>query len=77
MKKALIVGLNDYPECELNWCENDAIAMRDLIETNGDVSPNFDVKSILGSCAKDDLLSAIEELFDNYSDVALDRKSVV
>lgn len=71
MKKALIVGLNDYPGCELNWCENDAIAMKELIETNGDGSPNFDVISILGSCTKDDLRSSIEKLFDNYSDVAL------
>lgn len=71
MKKALIVGLNDYPGCELNWCENDAIVMKDLLETNGDGSPNFDVISILGSCTKDCLLSSIEKLFDQYSDVAL------
>ena len=24
MKKALIVGLNDYPNCKLKWCNNDA-----------------------------------------------------
>lgn len=71
MKKALIVGLTNYPECELNWCVNDAIAMKDLIETNGDGSPNFDVISILGDCTKDYLISSIEKLFDNYSDIAL------
>lgn len=71
MKKALIVGLNDYPGHELNWCENDAITMKDLIESNGDGSPNFDVKTILGSCTKEDLLSSIEKLFDNSSEVAL------
>ena len=41
MKKALIVGLNNYPGCELNWCDNDAIAMNSLIESNRDGSPQF------------------------------------
>lgn len=36
MKKALIVGLNDYPNSKLEWCDNDAIAMKELIESNGD-----------------------------------------
>ena len=40
MKKALIVGLNNYPGCKLEWCDNDAISMKELIETNGDGSPN-------------------------------------
>lgn len=42
MKKALIVGLNNYPKCELECCVNDAIAIKNLIESNGDGSPNFD-----------------------------------
>lgn len=36
MKKALIVGLNDYPNSKLEWCDNDAIAMKELIEYNVD-----------------------------------------
>ena len=39
MKKALLVGLTKYPNCELNWCDNDAIAMKELLEANGDGSP--------------------------------------
>ena len=39
MKKALIVGLNKYPGCELACCSNDAVAMKELIESNGDGSP--------------------------------------
>ena len=46
MKKAFIVGLNKYPDSELEWCDNDAIAIANLIESNGDGSPNFDVKLI-------------------------------
>lgn len=71
MKKALIVGLNNYPNCPLSWCDDDAIAVKGLIESNGDGSPNFDVKSIIDSCSKSTLRSAIEELFEGDSDIAL------
>lgn len=70
-KKALIVGLNNYSEQSLNWCNNDAIAIKDLIETNGDGSPNFDVKYIIDSCTKKKLLGAIKELFADDADIAL------
>ena len=36
MKKAFIVGLNNYPGCNLHWCDNDAFAMASFMETNGD-----------------------------------------
>ena len=36
MKKALVVGLNNYPSCNLHWCDNDAIAIASLMEANGD-----------------------------------------
>ena len=52
MKKALIVGLNNYPSCNLHWCDNDAIAIASLMEANGDGSPNFDVKQIIDTCTK-------------------------
>lgn len=71
MKKALIVGLNDYPGCKLKWCDNDAIAMKELIESNGDGSPNFDVVSIIDSCIKNDLKAAIGKLFVDDADIAL------
>jgi hypothetical protein len=71
MKKALIVGLNNYPGCALDWCDNDAVAMKDLIESNGDGSPNFDVVSIVDSCSKDTLYKAIEKLFSDDADIAL------
>lgn len=31
MKKALVVGLNKYPECSLDWCDSDAIAMATIL----------------------------------------------
>lgn len=71
MKKALIVGLNNYPCCELHWCDNDAIAIKDLIESNGDGSPNFEVIQIIDSCTKDTLQDAIAKLFADDADIAL------
>lgn len=71
MKKALIVGLNDYPNCELKWCNNDAYEFKKMIETNEDGSLNFDVKSIVGSCCHNDLDDAIKDLFSDEADIAL------
>lgn len=71
MKKALIVGLNQYPNCPLSWCDNDALAIGDLLETNGDGSPNFDVIRILDACTKVKLKRSIEELFSGDCDIAL------
>lgn len=71
MRKALVVGLNEYPGCPLDWCDNDAIAIQELIETNGDGSPNFDVKLITGTCTKNDLRAAVKQLFEGDADIAL------
>ena len=43
-RKALVVGIDDYPGCPLNGCVNDAEEIKNLLETNGDGSPNFEVK---------------------------------
>lgn len=71
MKKALIVGLNEYPRCSLNWCDNDAVAIKDLIESNGDGSPNFDIKLIIDKCTKHELRTAVEQLFEGNAEIAL------
>ena len=38
MRKALIVGLDNYPECPLTGCVNDAVAVADIlcVVTGGD-----------------------------------------
>lgn len=75
MKKALVVGIDDYPSPnELNGCVNDAIELASLLELNGDGSPNFDVRKIVSSevdvTAK--LLSdAVAELFSGEAETAL------
>ncbi|MDC5409138.1 caspase family protein [Acinetobacter baumannii] len=43
MKKALVIGIDNYPILPLTGCVNDAIAIANTIEKNGDGSPNFSV----------------------------------
>ena len=44
MRKALIVGIDNYTQCPLNGCCNDAEHMAQALRRNGDDSPNFAVK---------------------------------
>lgn len=74
MKKALVVGIDNYSSSPLNGCVNDANAIANTIERNGDGSPNFSVKLITSpreSVTRSSLKEAIEQLFDGESDMAL------
>ncbi len=71
MKKALVVGINKYPSSPLIGCINDASAIGSIIETNGDGSPNFDVRLVTDVPTKSDLKGLISDLFSNDSDTAL------
>ena len=44
MKKALVIGIDDYPGRPLACCVNDAMAVAQLLQANEDGSPNFDVQ---------------------------------
>src|ERR1039458_10301674 len=74
MRKALVVGINDYPSAPLRGCVNDAIAIRNVLGTHGDGAPNFAIKlktpqsnTITGAT----LRGEIESLFSGDPDVAL------
>ena len=71
MKKALVIGLNDYGCNRLDWCDNDAIAVKELLETNGDGSPDFDTRLIVGTCNYKALKESVEELFSGDSEIAM------
>lgn len=79
MRKALIIGINDYPSSPLSGCVNDATAMATILESNGDGSPNFGIKLITSSennasesiINRANLREAIEQLFAGESDMAL------
>lgn len=74
MKKALVVGIDDYPNNPLNGCVNDAAAIANLLETNGDGAPNFSVVLKTGSgneVSTVGLNDSIAELFTGDADTAL------
>lgn len=71
MRKALIVGLNDYPSAPLKGCVNDAHKVLSALERNANGSPNFSVRPILNSVTRPELRSAIKDLFSGDSEIAL------
>lgn len=74
MKRALVIGIDDYPSAPLNGCVNDAVAVAQTIKTNGDGSPNFAVQ-LLTSNETDItitvLTDAVGELFKGDADTVL------
>ena len=74
MRKALIVGIDDYQQAPLHGCVNDAINIGSLLETNGDGSPNFAVHSLTSNDAvvtSEILHGATQELFSGDAETAL------
>lgn len=74
MRRALVIGIDDYPGAPLAGCVRDATEIAAVLEANGDGSPNFDVQ--LATSPPDPigrawLRGAVEELFRGPSDVAL------
>lgn len=77
MRKALIVGIDYYDDVSpLYGCVNDSFAVKSMLERHADGSVNFGVRHITGTSPKntvprDDLRSAIEELFSGDGEVSL------
>jgi len=42
MRRALIVGIDEYPRSPLRGCVNDATEISRLLKTHQDGAPNFD-----------------------------------
>ncbi|MBD5413968.1 MAG: caspase family protein [Treponemataceae bacterium] len=70
-KKALVIGIDDYPNCPLAGCVNDAKDIATLLERNEDGSKNFDVRLETQDLKKDKLLELIETLFSKEDETAL------
>lgn len=74
MKRALFVGLNDYPAPNtLGGCVADATGMRDMLSKNEDDSPNFQgiLLTTANEVTRDGLTGSITQLFAQPADVAL------
>jgi hypothetical protein len=71
MRKALIVGINNYPNAPLSACINDAAAFGAIMETHGNGDPNFAVQLSTDVPTKGKLLGLLEELYRGDSEIAL------
>jgi hypothetical protein len=71
MKKALVVGINQYPSAPLHGCIKDATDFSNLIETNGDLSANFNVLLKTDVQRKSTLRELIQDLFSGRNETAL------
>lgn len=71
MRKALVVGINDYPKAPLTGCVNDANAMAGVLGKHDDENPNFTVKLVTKAIAKSELKAAIEKLFAGDCEISL------
>lgn len=71
MRKALIVGIDNYKGCPLGGCVNDANALAPLIARNYDNNPNFDTMLKTDIADKRSLKECIVNLFSGDCDTAL------
>ena len=72
MRKALIIGINDYPQNKLRGCKNDAISIRKLLNENEDSSHNFDTMLLLDEKATyENIQKALDELYENDDEVTI------
>lgn len=71
MKKALVVGINNYPKAPLTGCINDATEVSQILRTNEDGSVNYDVRCEVDVNTKGALKGMIEELFSGNTENVL------
>ena len=77
MRRALIVGINEYGAASLDGCVNDAKKIKTLLEKHEDKSRNFDCKVLTAeknapvSIKKGNLKAAIKQLFSGAPNIAL------
>ena len=74
MRRALIIGIDKYSTLPLSGCENDAVAVANTLEKNGDGSPNFSIKLVTSDSDKVDselIYSQLEQLFKGEADTVL------
>ena len=71
MRKALVIGINDYPAAPLRGCVRDATDFSHLLETNGDQTANFSVLLKTNITRKHVLRELISDLFSGKNETAL------
>ncbi len=74
MRRALIVGIDDYMGGPLHGCVNDANSMAEILETHGTGFPNFQVLLMTSpseAVTRSTLRSSVEKLFATDCEIAL------
>jgi hypothetical protein len=74
MKRALVIGIDHYLSAPLHGCVNDATAVSQLLESNGDGSPNFSVRTLTSNDSDVSsvvLHQAVADLFKGDAETAL------
>lgn len=66
-RRALVVGIDDYPNAPLQGCVADATAIAQRLASHADGSPNYSVKLITKAVdlRRTDLRNGLEDLFGN------------
>jgi len=73
MRKALLVGIDDYTKSPLSGCVNDATRLGKLMARHQDGSPNFGCRQLVSgenSVTRSVLREAIGEVFSGKMDIA-------
>lgn len=71
MRKALVIGIDNYMPNPLYCCVNDATEFHELISRNNDGSPNFESHLEKNVASRAKLRALIRELFSGYGDTVL------
>jgi Caspase domain len=74
MRRALVIGIDNYPTAPLNGCVNDAVRIAQSLQRHADGSPNFDVVLLTSndnSCDLQEIDSAVARLFEGDADTVV------
>jgi hypothetical protein len=74
MKRALVIGIDDYSDSPLQGCVSDAKTITSLLSSNEDGSPNFATRMLTSrntNVTTAVVTRAVEELFRSNAEVAL------
>lgn len=71
MRRALLIGIDNYPVKPLSGCVNDVKSLRSALEFNGDGGRNFDITELPNVKNSKMAMKEIINLFDGTPDIAL------
>ncbi|MBR0684440.1 caspase family protein [Bradyrhizobium manausense] len=72
--RALVIGIDDYPDSPLKGCVNDALAVGRLLETHANGDPNFSVVTLTSdveAVTTDVMFDSITQLFKGDADMVV------